>query len=807
MKVILADKAGFCFGVKNIDEKTQEALKEVDNKAVFSYGQLVHNNQYIERRKSEGLQELDSMEDAKEKLDENAVVILRAHGVTKEEREGLLETGATLVDGTCPVLLGIYKLAKKQNEEGKQIVIIGDPDHPEIVAMKSYFDEDTVVIQSEEDVEAFQPSRPTFIISQTTNRRDYFNRLAELLVAKDEGAVIRPTICNATKERQEAVDELSKEVDAMIVIGGQQSSNTEKLAQVAKNNTENTFKIEELSDLVLQTLAKYDIIGVTAGASTPDWIIEEVVTEMDNFSNEEFMEQIEDSMVKIYPKDIVKGTVLAVKEDEVYVDIHYRSDGIIKTDEMSDEERENPQNAFHEGEEIDVYVIKLDDGEGNVVLSTRRVEGLKNWQKLVDKFENDETIEAKVTGENSGGLVVNAMGINGFIPASQITTYYVKNFKQFVGQTLECKIISIDERKRRLVLSSRAVKETQLDEIWDNIVVGEKIKGEVVRMTDFGAFVDLGGVDGLIHVSDISWSRIDKPSDVLEVGQEVEPVVLKANRERNRISLGLKQLAPKPFDRFIENNKAGDTVKGEVVNLIDFGAFVRLEEGVEGLVHVSQIANHHVEKPSDELTVGDEIEVKILDIEEDRQRIALSIRALQEPVEKPREEQVRDDSKFDRKPKKEQKARRERQPKQKLAFDNSSDIGTNLGDLIAAQLDLVDSSADEYVAEADEAVETEEFDTEYADYQEEADVEEVAATEEVEEEAEVQETEEEAEVEEVEEVAEEPASIDDEVIVVEEAEEATEDEEEVDVAEEVEVEEATEEAEETTEDDDETTEA
>ena len=718
------------------------------------------------------------MEDAKEKLDENAVVILRAHGVTKEEREGLLETGATLVDGTCPVLLGIYKLAKKQNEEGKQIVIIGDPDHPEIVAMKSYFDEDTVVIQSEEDVEAFQPSRPTFIISQTTNRRDYFNRLAELLVAKDEGAVIRPTICNATKERQEAVDELSKEVDAMIVIGGQQSSNTEKLAQVAKNNTENTFKIEELSDLVLQTLAKYDRIGVTAGASTPDWIIEEVVTEMDNFSNEEFMEQIEDSMVKIYPKDIVKGTVLAVKEDEVYVDIHYRSDGIIKTDEMSDEERENPQNAFHEGEEIDVYVIKLDDGEGNVVLSTRRVEGLKNWQKLVDKFENDETIEAKVTGENSGGLVVNAMGINGFIPASQITTYYVKNFKQFVGQTLECKIISIDERKRRLVLSSRAVKETQLDEIWDNIVVGEKIKGEVVRMTDFGAFVDLGGVDGLIHVSDISWQRIDKASDVLEVGQEVEPLVLKANRERNRISLGLKQLAPKPFDRFVENNKAGDTVKGEVVNLIDFGAFVRLDEGVEGLVHVSQIANHHVEKPSDELTVGDEIEVKILDIEEDRQRIALSIRALQEPVERPREEQARDDSKFERKPKKEQKARRERQPKQKLEFDNSSDIGTNLGDLIAAQLDLVDSSTEEYVVEEAPLTETDEFEEDYAEYQDEN----------VEEEAEES-------LDEGEEVAEE------------ETEE--QDEEEVEVAEE-EVEEATEEteeAEETTEDDDETTEA
>lgn len=424
---------------------------------------------------------------------------------------------------------------------------------------------------------------------------------------------------------------------------------------------------------------------------------------MDNFSNEEFMEQIEDSMVKIYPKDIVKGTVMAVKDDEVYVDIHYRSDGIIKSDEMSDDERDNPQQEFHEGEEIDVYVIKLDDGEGNVVLSTRRVEGLKNWQELVEKFEADEVISAKVTGENSGGLVVNAMGINGFIPASQITTYFVKNFKQFVGQTLDCKIISIDERKRRLVLSSRAIKESQLDEIWEKIVVGEKIEGKVVRMTDFGAFVDLGGVDGLIHVSDISWQRIDKPSDVLEIGQEVEPLVLKANRERNRISLGLKQLSPKPFDVFKEKNKAGDVIKGEVVNLVDFGAFIRLEEGVEGLVHVSQIANHHVEKPSDELTIGDQVDVKILDIEEDRQRIALSIRALQEPEEKPREkEEPRDDSRFERKPKKEQKARKERQPKPMVEFDNSSDIGTNLGDLIAAQLNLVEASSEEAPEEIDE---------------------------------------------------------------------------------------------------------
>lgn len=701
MQVRISEKAGFCFGVSSIDEKTVEALKNAGDKRVYSYGQLVHNRQYVERRESEGLRELRDLEEAREVLDENSVVILRAHGVTKKEREALEATGAEVVDGTCPVLLGIYRTAQKKNGEGYRVVIVGDPNHPEIVAMRSYFDEDTEVIQTPEEAEAFRSERPIFIISQTTNRAEYFQSIAEIL-AKHNEAVIRSTICNATNQRQTAAAKLAGEVDCMIVIGGKNSSNTQKLAQVAEKHGAEVLKVEVLSDISLQNLRKFNTIGITAGASTPSWIIEEVVKGMEHFSNEEFMEQIEDSMTKIYPKDIVKGTVIAVKDDEVFVDIRFRADGIIKTDEMTDEEKQDTHAAFHDGDEIDVYVIKLDDGEGNVVLSTRRVEGLKNWQKLVDEYEANATVEAKVTGDNSGGLVVSVMGINGFIPASQITTYYVKNFKQFVGETLECKIISIDEKKRRVVLSSRAVKEEQLDGVWEKIVVGQPIHGTVVRMTDFGAFVDLGGVDGLIHVSDISWERIGKPSDVLSIGQEVDPVVLKANRERNRISLGLKQLMPKPFEVFSQNNKPGDVVEGKVVNLLDFGAFVRLKEGVEGLVHVSQIANHHVEKPSDELAVGQDVQVKILDIDTEKQRIALSIRALTAPAQNEENGEAaarpaRDDSRFERKPRKERKPqpRREREAAPAISFEDNSDMGTNLGDLISAKLGLLGEESSE----------------------------------------------------------------------------------------------------------------
>ncbi len=396
---------------------------------------------------------------------------------------------------------------------------------------------------------------------------------------------------------------------------------------------------------------------------------------MDKLSNEEFMEQVEESMVKIYPKDIVKGTVINVKEDEVFVDIKYRADGIIKQDEMSEEEAADPTKAFKVGDEIDVYVIKLSDGDGNVTLSTSRVEGLKNWKKLIEAFENNETVKASVKGSNTGGLVVKVMGINGFIPASQITTYFVKNFKQFEGQELDTKILSIDEKKKRVVLSSRVLLEEKLDSVWETLVPDAEVKGKVVRMVDFGAFVDLGGVDGLIHISDISWDRIEKPSDVLEIGQEVVVKILKANREKNRVSLGLKQLTEKPFDKFVQNHKVGDVVEGEVVNLLEFGAFLSLEEGVEGLVHVSQISNEHVEKPSDVLNIGDKLEVKILEIDPEAQRISLSKRALMEPIKTVRE----------RSEVLENKEKKERKPKVKKTQSTDTEensFGSNLGDLL-----------------------------------------------------------------------------------------------------------------------------
>ena len=435
---------------------------------------------------------------------------------------------------------------------------------------------------------------------------------------------------------------------------------------------------------------------------------------MDEFTKEDFMNSLEDSMKKIYPKDIVTGTVIDVKDDEVFVDIQYRADGIIKLDEMTEEEKDNPKDHFEVGNDIDVYVIKLDDGEGNVALSTRRVQGMKAWKELAEKFENDELVEGTVTGFNKGGLTVDVDGVSGFVPASQIATYFVKNFKKFVGETWELKIVSIDERKNRLVLSRKDVLEEELDERWDELEEGQVLEGEVARLTDFGAFVEVNGLDGLLHVSDIAWTRVEVPSDVLNVGDIIEVKILKLNKEKNRISLGRKQLLDKPFDSFVKEHEVGDIVKGKVVNLLDFGAFVEVADGVEGLVHVSEISWDHVEKPSDELNLGDEIEVKINSLDKEEEKIGLSIKQLEEAPERP-----------ERKPRREKREnsnnnRQRRRPERSAQanFSSDADLNNNLGNLLEQALfeqggssDFIsenDSEVDDVIDDFDSAESTEE---------------------------------------------------------------------------------------------------
>jgi 4-hydroxy-3-methylbut-2-enyl diphosphate reductase len=351
---------------------------------------------------------------------------------------------------------------------------------------------------------------------------------------------------------------------------------------------------------------------------------------MDNLNNNEMMEAIENSFTRIHRGDIIKGKVIFVTNNEVMVNINYKSDGIIDRDELSNDPDVKPKDLYKEGDEIQVFVVRLDDGEGNVVLSTKRVDAIKGWDELENVFNNKERIECKVLNSVKGGLAVLVNGINGFMPASQVSVNFVSDLNIYKGKTLIGKIIDFDREKRRVILSRREVESEEVlnkrKELWASIEVNSIVEGIVQRLTDFGAFVDLGGVDGLIHISDLSWFRVKHPSEVVKIGDRVQVKILDFDKEKNRISLGLKQTLPEPWKLFSENRKLGDVTEGKVVNLLDFGAFVRLEEGVDGLVHVSQISKEHINKPADKLKIGDKVTVKIIDINEEERRISLSIK-------------------------------------------------------------------------------------------------------------------------------------------------------------------------------------
>lgn len=694
MEIIIAENSGFCFGVKRSVELADKALNSSKNK--YSLGPLIHNPQLVESYEKAGLKPLDRKDALKIK---DSLIVIRAHGESADLKRTLIENGNEILDATCPVLSNIYKKIIKKEDEGYQVVIVGDREHPEIKAMDSYL-KNGIIVTDETEAKNVKSDMPIYVVSQTTNREDFYYNIANTLKENNGSVVIENTICNATKLRQDSAANLSSEVDCMIVVGGFNSSNTNKLYQVASKYNKNVFRIETVKDLPLQKLSKFNKIGIIAGASTPDEIIEEVVRKMDEFTKEDFMNSLEDSLKRIYPKDIVTGTVIDVKEDEVFVDIQYRADGIIKLNEMTEEERENPKDHFEVGSEVDVYVIKLDDGEGNVALSTKRVQGMKSWKELIEKYENEELVEGTVSGFNKGGLTVDVNGISGFVPASQIATYFVKNFKKFVGETWDLKIVSIDERKNRLVLSRKDVLEDELEDRWDDLEEGQVIEGEVARLTDFGAFVEVNGLDGLLHVSDIAWSRVEVPSDVLNVGDTIEVKILKLNKEKNRISLGRKQLLDKPFDSFVKEHEVGDVVNGKVVNLLDFGAFVEVADGVEGLVHVSEISWDHVDKPSDRLNLGDEIEVKIISLDKEEEKIGLSIKQLEEAPERSERKPRRDNNNHRRN---ENRPRRRPERNNSSNFSSDDDLNNNLGNLLEQALSAQGGSSD-LISDEEEAI-------------------------------------------------------------------------------------------------------
>ncbi|WP_234973700.1 bifunctional 4-hydroxy-3-methylbut-2-enyl diphosphate reductase/30S ribosomal protein S1 [Sporanaerobacter acetigenes] len=629
---MLAKNAGFCFGVKRAVDKATETLMN-SNESIYSLGPLVHNKQVVEKFNRQGLKVIENPDEIK-----LGRVIIRAHGVPYGTYEKLSKNNIDIIDCTCPYVKRIHDKVKEYLQKGYKIVIIGDKNHPEVIGVNGWCNNEGIVINDEKEAETLPHLDKICIVSQTTNRQEKFKALSEIISKKADDVKIYNTICNATYLRQESCKELAKTVEAMIVIGGYHSSNTNKLVEISKKYCNDVFHIETLNDLPIDNMPKFQTIGITAGASTPDWIIKEVIDKMENMNNEEMIKAIEESLVRLHRGDIVKGKVIALNNDEVMVNLGYKSDGIIPKEELSNDPSVSPQDLYKEGEEIEVYVISLDDGEGNVLLSTKILEAIKGWDELEQLYNKKDKVSCKVVDVVKGGVIAIVKGLNGFIPASLISMNYVEDLNVFKDKSFDVKIIDFDRSKKRIILSRKELEKEEIEkkqnEVWNNLEIGEMIDGKVMRITDFGAFVDIGGIDGLIHISDMSWNRIKHPSEVVHEGENVKVQILNFDRKKGRVSLGLKQTMPEPWEVFVKEYKVGDIAEGTVVNMLDFGAFIRLDVGVDGLVHVSQISNEHVNRPADKLSLGEKVTVKIMDIKEDERKISLSMKEVMEDVAK-----------------------------------------------------------------------------------------------------------------------------------------------------------------------------
>lgn len=641
MEVLLAKTAGFCFGVKRA---VDTAYEQVDKGRVYTYGPIIHNEEVIKDLQEKGVHILESEEDLK-KLSEGTVVI-RSHGVEKKIYNLIEEKGLELVDATCPFVKKIHNIVNKDSAEGKQIVIIGNKDHPEVQGICGWCNTPPVVIENEEEIRNLSLSVeiPVSLVCQTTFNYKKFNKIVEIFQKKGYNIVVYNTICNATEERQKEAASIAKQVDAMIVIGGKNSSNTQKLYNISKSECENTYYIQTLVDLDLAAFESVGRVGITAGASTPNQIIKEVHGSMAEDFGKMFEESLADES-RISTGKIVKGTVIDVKDNEIILNINYKADGIITKNEYSNDINISLKDKVQLGETIEAKVIKTNDGDGQVLMSVKRVAAEKANEKLEEAYNNEEVLKGVVKQVLDGGLSVTVGEARVFIPASLVSDTYEKDLTKYKNQEIEFKITEFNPRKRRIIGNRKMIieeeKKIAKEALFARINVGDTVEGKVKNVTDFGAFIDLGGADGLLHISEMSWGRVENPKKIFSVGDEVKALIKDIQGEK--IALSLKFEETNPWLHADEKYAAGNIVAGRVARMTDFGAFIELEPGVDALLHVSQIAKEHIDKPSSVLTVGQEIEAKVVDFRLEEKKISLSMKELlpdNEAVEEAAEEEA-----------------------------------------------------------------------------------------------------------------------------------------------------------------------
>jgi 4-hydroxy-3-methylbut-2-enyl diphosphate reductase len=630
LEIVIAKTAGFCFGV-NKAVSTALNLLEDSKSRIFTLGPIIHNDQMVEYLESKGIHEVSGLKE----LNMPASVVIRAHGVTPKVYDDLNELGIDIVDATCPYVKKIHKLVSEKYDEGYQIIIAGDKNHPEVIGINGWCNNSAIIVDSIQEAEMLEESaQKACIVAQTTLTSSKWNDINEILEKKFKNLEIFDTICNATIMRQNEVAEIAKTVDMMLVIGGKESSNTQKLFEISSIYCPQTYKIEISGDIPPVNIKKIKKLGITAGASTPDWIIKEVIGKMEELNKQEnemsFKEAYEESLVTLNTGDIVTGKIIGYNNAEVYVNLGFKSDGVIPIEEFSDDPDFNPDESLNVGEEVKAFVVRVSDVEGTVQLSKKRVDSMKGWNDIEEAYKNQTPVKALVTNVTNGGVIANSNGVKIFVPASQLSERYVKDLNEYLRKTLNVRILEFNKQRKKIVGSQKVllkeIREQQANEFWDSVETGKKYTGIVKSFTAFGAFVDIGGVDGLIHISELSWGKIKHPSEVLKIGEEVEVVINDFDKDKKRISLGYRKQENNPWYKLEEKFKAGDVVKGMVVRLVPFGAFVELEKGVDGLVHISQISNTRLARPDDVLSVGQEVEAKIIEVNPEARKISLSIK-------------------------------------------------------------------------------------------------------------------------------------------------------------------------------------
>lgn len=633
-EIKVAKSAGFCFGVDRAVKLVYGEL-EKGNKSVATLGPIIHNADVVNDLTNRGVRITDSVDDLKE--GEKAVI--RSHGVGKKIYEGLDQKGNAYIDATCPFVARIHKIVREKTEEGYFILIAGDKDHPEVQGIVGHCGENYYVFKDEDQLKSFfsknykNLEKKLAIVAQTTYNILIWGECLKVIPKDDKNILVFDTICNATSQRQSDAALLSKEVDVMIVVGGKNSSNTIKLYNVCSENCP-SYHIENADELYSLNLKNAEKIGITAGASTPAYIIKEVQNTMAEILEDDinFEEALEQSFKKVHTGERVKGYIAAVNNSEAIVDIGTKHTGYVPLSELTDDQTKKPSDIVSVGEEVDLIVTKINDQEGIVTLSKKKVDELVGFDNISKAKEEDAVLDGVVLNVVKGGILVSVDGVRVFVPASQTGLGRDKNLDELLKQKVQIKIIEVNESRRRAVGSIKAVAKAQREAakaaFWETAEIGKVYKGEVKSLTNYGAFVDLGGIDGMVHISELSWGRIKHPSQVVKVGDILEVYIKELDKESGRISLGFKKAEDNPWVKFQNNYNVGDVVKATIVSITPFGAFAQIIEGVDGLIHISQIADKRVDNVNDVLSVGQEVDVKITEIDLDKKRISISIRAL-----------------------------------------------------------------------------------------------------------------------------------------------------------------------------------